>query len=84
MSGVKSKLPYIKDLGINVISLSPIYEDDDVDADFNIMDQKMIDTDYGNVNDFRDLVDAVHDLGLFKLLSYENIQRTICNTLHAH
>lgn len=65
VTGVESKLDYIKDLGFHTISLSPFFKSDGFDSDFNIIDHKEMDTKYGDLDQFKSLVKAVHDKGMY-------------------
>lgn len=60
-----SKLDYLKDLGVDVVSLSPIYPEDSNDVEFSITNHTSVDTDYGDIQDLIDLISAVHKRGIF-------------------
>ena len=57
------KLDYIKDLGVESIWLSPIYEGGGVDYGNDITDHQKIDPMFGTNDDFQDLLKKVADKG---------------------
>ncbi|MFC4402560.1 glycoside hydrolase family 13 protein [Gracilibacillus xinjiangensis] len=60
LQGVISKLDYIKDLGIDVIWICPIYQSPNDDNGYDISDYKGIMSDFGTMEDFDQLLEAVH------------------------
>ena len=54
--GIISKLDYLKDLGIGIIWLSPIYESPMDDMGYDISDYKKINHRFGTMEDFDDLI----------------------------
>ncbi|EHN59754.1 glycoside hydrolase family 13 protein [Oenococcus kitaharae] len=64
LPGLTSRLPYIKQLGADVIWLNPIYESPDQDNGYDISDYRKIQPVYGTMADFQTLLDRAHELGL--------------------
>lgn len=64
--GVASKLDYIKDLGVGVISLSPDYEDDGTDGDFHIKNHMKIAGSVGGDDALQRLITQAHGKGSIK------------------
>ena len=64
MRAGRSKLDYIKDLGVNAIWLLPFYESPLRDDGYDISDYKAINPAYGTLDDFRDFVEAAHARGI--------------------
>ncbi|MBT9775532.1 glucohydrolase [Clostridium sp. MCC353] len=64
LQGIIRKLDYIKDLGVDVIWLNPIYKSPDVDNGYDISDYQSIDERYGTMEDFKQLLDGVHKRGM--------------------
>jgi hypothetical protein len=62
--GILSKVDYLKDLGIDVIWLSPIYTSPMADMGYDISDYQAIDPRYGTLEDWDKLRDAVHARGM--------------------
>jgi maltose alpha-D-glucosyltransferase/alpha-amylase len=62
--GLIEKLDYIKDLGIDCLWLLPIYPSPLKDDGYDIADYYGVQLDFGTVDDFRNLIKAVHDRGM--------------------
>lgn len=62
--GVLEKLDYLKDLGVDCIWLLPIYPSPLKDDGYDIADYYGVLNEYGNLEDFKTLVDAVHAHGM--------------------
>ncbi len=64
LRGVISKLPVLKDLGINCIWFTPIYTSPQVDNGYDVADYQDIDPDYGTLDDFKEMLDLAHSMGI--------------------
>lgn len=64
LPGLTSRLPYIKDLGADVIWLNPIYKSPDKDNGYDISDYRSIQPAYGTMDDFDKMLQEAHTLGL--------------------
>jgi len=64
LPGLTSRLPYIKDLGADVIWLNPIYKSPDKDNGYDISDYRNIQPSYGTMDDFDEMLQKAHVLGL--------------------
>lgn len=64
LKGVMSKLPVLKDLGINCIWFTPIYTSPQVDNGYDVADYRDIDPAYGTLDDFKQLLDMAHSMGI--------------------
>ncbi len=64
LKGIRSKLDYLKELGINVIWLSPVYKSPNDDNGYDISDYQDIMTEFGTMKDFDELLEAAHDRGI--------------------
>ena len=60
LRGIIKKFDYLIDLGIDAIWLSPIYKSPQVDFGYDVSDYRQIDKDYGNLNDFKELLNLCH------------------------
>ena len=58
--GIIEKLDYLKQLGVDVIWLNPIYQSPQVDNGYDISNYREIDHQFGTLADFTALLDAVH------------------------
>lgn len=64
LRGIISRLDYIKKLGVDIIWLNPIYKSPNVDNGYDISDYQAIHPDFGSLDDFQELLDKAHELGL--------------------
>lgn len=64
LEGIRSKLDYLKGLGIDVLWLSPIYASPQADNGYDIADYYDIDPMFGTLEDFDRLLEGVHDRGM--------------------
>ena len=60
LKGITSKLDYLKDLGINVIWICPMYKSPNDDNGYDISDYQDIMDDFGTMKDFDELLEEVH------------------------
>lgn len=60
--GIQEKLPYLSNLGIDVIWLNPIFESPLIDNGYDISDYTKTLEAYGSIEDFKELLDAAHNL----------------------
>lgn len=63
-AGIRSKLEYLKKLGVGGIWLTPFYPSPKVDQGYDISDYYGIDPDYGTMEDFEDFIREAHSLGI--------------------
>ncbi|MEM8567735.1 MAG: alpha-glucosidase [Bacteroidota bacterium] len=61
LPGIISKLDYIKSLGIDVVWLNPVYKSPNDDNGYDISDYKEILDEFGNMSDFEELLNGLHD-----------------------
>lgn len=52
-------MPYLKDLGVDIVWLSPIYASPNKDMGYDISDYRDIDHRYGTLQDWEELKDEV-------------------------
>lgn len=64
LKGIQSKLDYLKELGINVIWMSPVYKSPNDDNGYDISDYQDIMTEFGTMEDFDELLAAAHERGI--------------------
>ncbi len=64
LKGITSKLDYVKSLGVDVIWLNPIFASPNDDNGYDISDYKAIMKDFGTMEDFDEMIKAMHDRGL--------------------
>nr|WP_245616939.1 glycoside hydrolase family 13 protein [Knoellia subterranea] len=64
LPGITSRLPYLRDLGVDAIWLSPFYVSPMHDAGYDVANYRDIDPVFGSLTDADALIDTAHDLGL--------------------
>ncbi|GAA0482972.1 alpha-glucosidase [Paractinoplanes deccanensis] len=64
LPGIRSRLPYLRDLGVDAVWLSPFYLSPQADAGYDVADYRVVDPLFGTVDDARGLVTDAHELGL--------------------
>ncbi|EAC5508098.1 alpha-glucosidase [Listeria monocytogenes] len=62
--GIIERLPYLKDLGINVIWLCPVYKSPMDDGGYDISDYYEIDPMFGTMSDMDELIEKAEKLGI--------------------
>ena len=60
LRGIICKLDYLKDLGVDALWLSPIYDSPNDDNGYDIRDYKKIMTEFGTMEDFDELLSEIH------------------------
>ncbi len=68
LKGVTQKLDYIKDLGIDVIWICPMYKSPNDDNGYDISDYQDIMDEFGTMEDFNELLAEVHKRGMKLIL----------------
>lgn len=68
INGIREKLSYLKDLGIDVIWVSPIFKSPNDDNGYDISDYQDIMEEFGTMEDFDLLLEETHDLGMKLIL----------------
>jgi alpha-glucosidase len=68
LKGVTAKLDYLKELGIDVIWLSPMYKSPNDDNGYDISDYQDIMEEFGTMADFNELLEGVHKRGMKLIL----------------
>lgn len=64
IQGIIQKINYIKDLGVDAIWLSPVYESPMHDFGYDISNYRKIDPSYGSIVDFKELLSTLHANGI--------------------
>lgn len=66
--GIIAKLDYLKDLGVNVLWISPMLESPQDDNGYDISDYRAIYKDYGTMEDYERLLAEAHSRGIRVLM----------------
>jgi len=64
LNGIASKLGYLKELGVDVLWLSPVYQSPMRDNGYDISDYRAINPEFGTMADFDRLLEQAHSLDL--------------------
>ena len=70
LEGIESRLPYLNEIGIETIWISPVYKSPMVDFGYDISDFVDIDPIFGTLEDFKTLVDSAHEFGIKIVMDY--------------
>ena len=64
LPGIRSRLPYLHDLGVDAVWLSPFYPSPLLDGGYDVADPREVDPRLGTVTDLRGIVEDCHALGM--------------------
>ena len=64
LPGVRARLPYLRDLGVDAIWLSPFYTSPMADGGYDVADYRDVDPMFGTLADFDALLRDAHACGL--------------------
>ena len=64
IKGITSRLDYLKELGIDVIWLSPVYQSPNYDNGYDISDYQGIMDEFGTMQDFDEMLAEAHKRGI--------------------
>ena len=64
LPGIRSRLPYLQELGVDALWLTPFYPSPQVDHGYDVADYTDVDPQFGTLDDFDALVADAHELGI--------------------
>ncbi|XMB72371.1 alpha-glucosidase [Mycoplasmatota bacterium WC30] len=64
LDGLRSKLGYLKDLGIGTVWISPHYDSPMDDNGYDVRNFYKVNPDYGNLEDFKKLINEAHKMNM--------------------
>ena len=64
LRGIIEKVDYLKDLGVDAIWLSPVYDSPNDDNGYDIRDYRKIMAEFGTMEDFDELLSKLHEAGM--------------------
>jgi len=68
IAGLRSRLPYLRDLGVDAIWINPWYPSPQIDAGYDVADYRAIDPAYGTIAEAERLILEAHDAGIRVIL----------------
>jgi alpha-glucosidase len=70
LEGIRSRLGYVTDLGVDAVWLSPFYPSPMVDCGYDVSDYCDVDPVFGTLEDFDRLLAEVHDRGMKMIIDW--------------
>lgn len=64
LPGVTMRLPYLHQLGVDVLWLSPFYQSPGKDNGYDISDYQAVQPEFGSLDDFDELIHQAHGFGM--------------------
>lgn len=64
IAGVADRIPYLKELGVDAIWLSPFYPSELADGGYDVIDYRDVDPRLGTMDDFDAMAAAAHEAGV--------------------
>ncbi|MFJ6195110.1 glycoside hydrolase family 13 protein [Micromonospora sp. NPDC092111] len=64
LQGIRQRLPYLRDLGVDALWLTPFYTSPQIDAGYDVADYRDVDPLFGDLADFDAMITDAHALGL--------------------
>ncbi|HWJ67612.1 MAG TPA: alpha-amylase family glycosyl hydrolase [Nocardioides sp.] len=64
LAGIRSRLPYLRDLGVDAVWISPFYASPQADGGYDVSDYRRVDPMFGDLADVTALIADAHGLGL--------------------
>lgn len=64
LTGIRQRLPYLRDFGVDAVWLTPFYPSPGVDHGYDVANYVDVDPLFGTLADFDDLVAAAHELDI--------------------
>ena len=68
LKGITQKLDYLKELGVNALWLSPIFDSPNDDNGYDVRDYRAIMTEFGTMQDAETLIAELHKRGMLLIL----------------
>lgn len=68
LKGITARLDYLKELGIDVIWLSPVYQSPNDDNGYDISDYKAISPEFGTMEEFDHMLEEIHKRGMYLMM----------------
>lgn len=70
LMGIKEKLPYLRELGINLVWICPVFASPMCDNGYDVSDYYSINPKFGTMDDLDEVIRVAHDNGIKVLLDF--------------
>lgn len=70
LNGIRKRIPYLKELGINAIWLNPIFVSPQVDNGYDVSNYFAIDPKMGTIEDMDNLIKEMHEAGIHVIMDF--------------
>ncbi|MBM0238828.1 glycoside hydrolase family 13 protein [Micromonospora sp. ATA32] len=64
LQGIRERLPYLRELGVDALWLTPFYTSPMIDGGYDVADYRDVDPMFGTLTDFDAMIGDAHTLGL--------------------
>ncbi|KAB1160939.1 glycoside hydrolase family 13 protein [Micromonospora sp. AMSO12t] len=64
LQGIRERLPYLRELGVDALWLTPFYTSPMIDGGYDVADYRDVDPMFGTLTDFDNMITDAHALGL--------------------
>ncbi|ABP53278.1 glycoside hydrolase family 13 protein [Salinispora tropica] len=64
LAGLRQRLPYLRDLGVDALWLTPFYPSPMIDGGYDVADYRDVDPMFGSLTEFDEVIVDAHALGL--------------------
>eukprot|EP00475_Leptophrys_vorax_P023616 TRINITY_DN3233_c0_g1_i1.p1 TRINITY_DN3233_c0_g1~~TRINITY_DN3233_c0_g1_i1.p1 ORF type:complete len:727 (-),score=165.90 TRINITY_DN3233_c0_g1_i1:49-2229(-) len=68
IEGIRQRIPYFKDLGVTALWITPVLRHDGSYHGYCLVDPTMIDPGFGTQEEFKQLVQELHDAGIYVIM----------------
>src|SRR5699024_4747342 len=70
LNGIRKRIPYLKELGINAVWLNPIFVSPQVDNGYDVSNYFAIDPKMGTMEDMDNLIKEMHEAGIHVFMDF--------------
>ena len=64
LKGITSRVPYLKELGVDAVWMSPFYPSELADGGYDVADYRNIDPRIGTLEEFDEMLETLHAAGI--------------------
>ncbi|RVU70246.1 MULTISPECIES: alpha-glucosidase [Lactobacillus] len=70
LNGIRKRIPYLKDLGVNAVWLNPVFVSPQVDNGYDVSNYFAIDPHMGTMADMENLISDLHQAGIHVIMDF--------------